>query len=73
MAYYLVKKKGFKDSAAMFRTREEAVKDAERYFPNVPYRLQRITTEEAKKRLEKYKKRLKGKVPQSRIDNIKLP
>lgn len=73
MAYYLVQKKGFKDSAAIFRTRKEAVKDAERYYPNASYRISRITTEEAKKRMGQYKKRLKGKVPQARIDNIKLP
>ncbi len=56
---YLVQKEGFKDSARIFRTEQEALEDGKRFYPNTPYKVIPITDKEAQERLENYCKRLK--------------
>jgi len=56
---WLVQKKGFVQSAAIFSTKEEAESAARRFFPDIPYRIKRISEKEIKKRLGWYKKRTK--------------
>jgi hypothetical protein len=55
---YLVQKQGFKDSAAIFDTVEQANHDATRFYPDVPYEIIPISDDETTLRMAKYHKRL---------------
>jgi len=58
---YLVVKEGFKDSASIHKTREDAIEDGKFFWPYIPFTVKEITEDEAQKRIERYHKRLRAK------------
>jgi uncharacterized protein YrrD len=61
MVKYLIQKKGFLQSAAMFPTLKEAQLRAKEILPYVPYRIRKISENEAIKRQKWATARLKKK------------
>lgn len=57
---FLVEKQGFKDSAAIFNTHAEAKRDADVYWPEIPYTIRRITDSEAQERTRRHLKRIRA-------------
>ena len=61
MAYWVVKKKGFKDSALIEKTKRAATIKGERYFPGISFKIVKISKTERDRRMALYRKRLKKK------------
>ena len=56
---YVVLKEGFKDSAVICNTREEAEENGKFYWPTIPFTVKEISELEAAARTERYNKRIK--------------
>jgi len=58
---YLVEKEGFKPSAALFLSCEQAEVDGKKFYPDTPFTVKEITIGEARERIREWERVYKTK------------
>ena len=60
MVKYLVQKKGFRQSAAIYSTKKAAESAGVLFYPDVPFKIVKISDSDARKRKAMFEKRFKN-------------